>query len=199
MRAKTIFIASLLILCWSINALALDTKYGEGVNSHEAMLISELLDNADDYVGKTVRVEGTVVGVCSHRGCWANIASDREGELVRIKVADGVIVFPPELQGETVIAEGVWTANELDLETTKRVCAHNAEKAGKTFDEKSVTECMTVYQITCSGAELVKNPELKGHEHDEHHGEHEKSGHDADKGHDEHRGHGHDSDKGRGH
>ena len=61
--------------------------------------------------------------MCAHRGCWINLASDVEGQTVRVKVKDGEIVFPPEIMGDMVIAEGVWTANQLDMETTKQVCA----------------------------------------------------------------------------
>jgi hypothetical protein len=62
------------------------------------------------------------------------------------------MVFPPEVVGETMRAEGVFTANELDLETTKKVCENRAAKAGEEFDPESVTECMTVYQISGTGA-----------------------------------------------
>ena len=74
---------------------------------------------------------------------------------VHLKVEDGVIVFPPEIVGETVIAEGVWTANELTMEQTKKVCAAEARKEGKEFDEGEVTTCMTLYQISGTGAVVV--------------------------------------------
>jgi hypothetical protein len=155
MRAS-LFLATLLIALFAVGGIALAGQqvYGKGVTGAETIKASELMANADDYVGKTVRVEGIAVGVCAHRGCWINISSDTEGEVVRLKVTDGEIVFPPEIVGEQVIAEGVWTSNKLDLDTTKRVCAHRAEKAGEKFDPESVTECMTVYQITGTGAEV---------------------------------------------
>jgi hypothetical protein len=126
--------------------------YGKGVSAADTVLVSALLANPDSYVGKTIRVQGTAVGVCAHRGCWVNLASDVEGETVRVKVKDGEIVFPPEMIGDNVLAEGVWTANELDLETTKKVCANEAKKLGEDFDPESVTTCMTLYQLTGTGA-----------------------------------------------
>ncbi len=126
--------------------------YGEGVSAPDTMLVSELLANAEAYIGKTVRVKGAAVGVCAHRGCWINIASDTEGETVRVKVKDGVIVFPEEIMGDMVVAEGVWTANELTMEQTKKVCAAEAREEGKEFDEGEVTSCMTLYQISGTGA-----------------------------------------------
>jgi len=62
------------------------------------------------------------------------------------------IVFPPEIVGDVVVAEGVWTANELTMEQTKEVCAAQAREEGKDFDEDEVTTCMTLYQISGTGA-----------------------------------------------
>jgi hypothetical protein len=133
------------------------TVYGEGVSAPDTVLVSELLAAPETYIGKTVRVKGTAVGVCAHRGCWINIASDKEGETVRVKVKDGVIVFPPEIVGDTVVAEGVWTANELTMEQTKKVCAAQAREEGEDFDEGEVTSCMTLYQISGTGAVVASN------------------------------------------
>ena len=161
MRSFSAFLMVIFVLLMAGAASAGDgekvkgTVYGEGVSAPDTMLVSELLAAPEAYVGKTVRVKGTAVGVCAHRGCWINIASDLEGETVRVKVKDGVIVFPPEIVGDEVIAEGVWTANELTMEQTKKVCAAEARKEGKEFDEGEVTTCMTMYQISGTGAVVV--------------------------------------------
>lgn len=154
MRQMTVLmITVVMVLAAGTASAGNDGKiYGKGVSAADTVLVSTLLANPDAYVGKTIRVQGTAVGVCAHRGCWVNIASDVEGETVRVKVKDGEIVFPPELVGDNVLAEGVWTANELDLETTKKVCANEAEKHGEDFDPESVTTCMTLYQLTGTGA-----------------------------------------------
>ena len=158
MRSFSAFLMVIFVLLMAGAAIAGDgekikgTVYGEGVSAPDTMLVSELLAAPEAYVGKTVRVKGTAVGVCAHRGCWINIASDTEGETVRVKVKDGVIVFPPEIMGDEVIAEGVWTANELTMEQTKKVCAAEAREEGKEFDEGEVTTCMTMYQISGTGA-----------------------------------------------
>lgn len=149
---KGILLATCLALLIPALSLAGETVYGKGVSARDAMPVSQLLATPDSYVGQTVRVQGTVVGMCKERGCWINLASDKEGDVVRIKVQDGVIVFPAEILGSTVIAEGVWTANKLDMETTKSYCNAKAEKAGEKFNPDSVTECMTLYQVTSDGA-----------------------------------------------
>jgi hypothetical protein len=160
MRTLSAIVTCLLVIAFACGAAAEDGKvYGKGVSGEETIVVSELLAHPDKYVGETLRVQGTVVGTCAHRGCWINIASDKEGETVRVKVKDGVIVFPPEIVGETVIAEGVWTANELTLEQTKKVCEANAKKAGESFDPEAVTTCMTTYQLTGSGAVVLAKAE----------------------------------------
>jgi hypothetical protein len=162
MRIATVILASVLVLLIAGVAMAGEVEktegkengkvYGEGVSAPDTMLVSQLLGDPETYIGKTVRVKGTAVGVCAHRGCWINIASDTEGETVRVKVQDGVIVFPEEIVGDLVVAEGVWTANELTMEQTKKVCAAQAREEGKEFDEGEVTSCMTMYQISGTGA-----------------------------------------------
>lgn len=161
MRIASAIVTILIVTAFAAGAMAEEKAkvYGEGVTGDETVVVSELLAQPDKYVGKTLRVKGTVVGSCAHRGCWISIASDKEGETVRMKVKDGVIVFPPEIVGETVIAEGVWTANELTLEQTKKVCAAEARKEGEEFDESKVTTCMTQYQLSGTGAVVVAKAE----------------------------------------
>ncbi len=149
---KGIIVAFCLALLVPALSLAGETVYGKGVSSRETIPVSQLLATPDAYVGQTLRVEGLAVGVCEHRGCWINIGSDKEGETLRVKVEDGVIVFPASILGSTVIAEGVWTANKLDLETTKQYCGAQAEKKGEEFNPEHVTDCMTLYQLSGTGA-----------------------------------------------
>jgi len=141
--------------------------FGAGVSAADTVLVSALLAKPDLYVGKVIRVKGIAVGVCENRGCWVNVASDSEGEVVRLKVTDGEIVFPPEILGDIITAEGVWTANKLDLETTKKVCSNQADKKGEKFDPDSVTACMTLYQITGTGAFVQPATETRNDGEDE--------------------------------
>ena len=133
-------------------------KYGDGVELEESMKISALLMFPDGYVGKTVRVEGRIVGVCAKRGCWMELAGDREFESMRIKVDDGVIVFPADAKGQYAIAEGEFMKIELSLEQTRSYYAHQAQEQGTEFDPESVTEVMVIYQIKGTGATIEDRP-----------------------------------------
>lgn len=136
-------IAVLLLLLAAVPSLAKEKVYGKGVSEGEFTPISTILANPDQYVGKTLRVEGTAVSVCAHRGCWLEMASDVEGQTLRLKVEDGVIVFPKEIVGEKVRAEGVFAANRI--ESTQKKC--DATREGE-----PEVKCTTVYELTGTGA-----------------------------------------------
>ena len=135
-------------------ALALSGKsYGKPLSGSDTVEIGELLDNPDKYMGKTVRVEGIVTDVCDKRGCWILLGSKGEDpKEIRIKVDDGVIVFPVDAKGKTAIAEGVFGKVEMTLEQTVAYGKHHAEEHGEEFDPASVTEPLVYYQIKGTGA-----------------------------------------------
>jgi len=126
--------------------------YGEPLGSDDTTKISELIANCDDYVGQTVRVEGLVTGVCEKRGCWMSLASDQEFEELRIKVDDGVIVFPMEAKGRRAVAEGTFSKIEMTMEQTLAYAKHHAEEHGEEFDASKITEPKTYFQINATGA-----------------------------------------------
>ena len=141
---RKIIILGVMVLATAVNMAAAKEKvFGEGVGEGDLTAISKILAEPDAFVGKTLRVEGTAVGVCAHRGCWLSLASDVEGETLRVKVEDGVIVFPKEILGETVRVEGVFTSNSV--EQAGKVC-------DRTRDGEAPVQCVTVYQLTGSGA-----------------------------------------------
>ena len=156
MRTVSILLISTIVLLLAGAAIAGEKVYGKGVTGKELHKVSEILSDPDAFIGKTVRVKGIAVAGCAHRGCWLNIASDKEGQTIRLQVKDGEIVFPPEIIGETVIAEGVWTANQYTLEQTKAMCAAEARKEGTEYNPDDVVTCKTAYQISGTGAVVVK-------------------------------------------
>ena len=126
-------------------------SYGKGVEGTEIVKMTELVANADKYVGKTVRVEGIVIDVCPKRGCWMDLKGD--GGTVRIKVDDGVIVFPMDAKGKTATAEGVFKKIEMTPEQARAHARHLAEEKGQALDAASVPDGPTViYQIAGTGA-----------------------------------------------
>ncbi len=129
------------------------TVYGEGVGKGQSVKVSELLARPGDWVGKHVRVEGLITDVCPKRGCWMEIASDREFETIRFKVEDGVIVIPMVAKGKRAEAEGIFTKIEITREQALAHAKHLAEEKGETFDPEKAGNLPTViYQLQGTGA-----------------------------------------------
>ncbi len=142
----------------SLNLFADDAKkYGKDITSTEKVKVSEILENPRSYEGKKVLVEGTVLNVCAKRGCWIELASDKEFESIRVKVKDGVIVFPMEAKGKTALVEGEFYSFEVEsgAECSDGDHTEEGEEHSKKEDcEHSKKEIKTVYQIKGLGAEI---------------------------------------------
>ena len=98
-----------------------ETRLGTGVTLKDSTPIKSILEQPDTYVGKTIRIDGVATAVCAHMGCWMAVAAEgpvgNEGPggnvqapTIRLKVDDGVIVFPVSAKGRKVSAEGVFEA-----------------------------------------------------------------------------------------
>ena len=127
-------------------------KLGAEITLNEITQISEILKSPNEYLGKKVLVEGTVVGVCEKRGCWIELASDKQYQKIKVKVKDGEIVFPLEDKGKTALVEGEVYEIKLTKEQAIEQSKHEAEEHGKEFDPNSVTGPTTYYQIKGIGA-----------------------------------------------
>jgi hypothetical protein len=107
------------------------TSYGKGVTIAESTPIATLLAKPEGFVGQKVRVDGVITGVCEKRGCWMQVTDQETGQGIRIKVEDGVIVFPMESMGHRAAAEGTFEAVKL---TPEQVAAR-AEAAKKAAED----------------------------------------------------------------
>lgn len=130
------------------------TNLGNEITLSEKTKISDILSEPESYLDKTVLVEGEVLDVCSHMGCWMELKSDVEGGKIKIKVKDGEIVFPVEAKGKTALVEGKVYKIELTQEEAVEYFKHFAEESGKEFDPSTITGPMTIYQIKGLGAEI---------------------------------------------
>jgi hypothetical protein len=149
---KTVFFLFISALLTSNIYSQEGVKYGEKITLEEVTPISELFANPSKYVGKKVLVQGLIVKVCEQRGCWIDIASDKEFEKIRLKVDDGVIVFPMEEKGKEIMAEGVFEELIYTKEDLIKQGEHMAKEYGTPFDPKSITEGKTTYRLKGLGA-----------------------------------------------
>jgi hypothetical protein len=118
-----------------------ETRLGTGVNLKETTPIKALVEQPAAYLGKTLRVDGVATAVCTHMGCWMAVAAegDEKGPTVRLKVDDGVIVFPVTAKGRKVSAEGVFEAvgGTADSKEAAGEHAKHDPKASQTYQLKA--------------------------------------------------------------
>jgi len=152
----TLFVVIVFILAGCGTAEKSETAtYGEKLTLADTTAISRILANPDDFVGKKVLVNGEILDVCPNRGCWIDIAGSNPHEKIRVKVEDGVIVFPVEAKGSEVLAEGEVEKLELSEEQARSWFQHLAEEKGEPFDPSTIQGPMTIYRIKGSGAEIT--------------------------------------------
>ncbi len=122
------------------------TRYGDGVKLTSATAIEALVAQPQDYVGKTIRVDGVVTSVCDKAGCWMELGDQKSGKSLRFKVADGVIVFPMSAKGKRASAEGVF-------EPVSAAMAAEYERDRKEASEGAATKAAAPgYQVKATGA-----------------------------------------------
>lgn len=99
-----------------------------------------------------MQVKGRVGEVCEKAGCWMILVDPSTNGRVRIKVADGEIVFPREAVGRMAVAEGRFVRIELTKEQAIGRARHEAEENKRPSNPVSVTGPATIYQIQSYGA-----------------------------------------------
>jgi hypothetical protein len=151
---KNCVVVAAFVLSAASVAVAGATTYGKPLTVKDVTRVSDILAQPEQYQGKRVKVEGAVVGVCQKRGCWIQVAGDRDFESIRFKVDDGVIVFPMSARGKTALVEGVVSVSTLSVEEQVRQGEHHAQEEGRTFDPKSVTGPRTIVMLKGEGAEI---------------------------------------------
>ena len=144
----------LLTLLAAVSLIATSEQMGAPFTLEETTPIAKILAAPDSYVGKTVRIEGKATEVCQMMGCWVMLRDD-DGNMLRVKVVDGEIVFPQDAPGRKVAAEGELARFDLTREQAVARARHEAEEQGRAFDPASIKEGTVVYQLQGTGARVV--------------------------------------------
>ncbi|MFC1743536.1 DUF4920 domain-containing protein [Candidatus Riflebacteria bacterium] len=127
---------------------------GAPVKKEKVIKISKILGEPDQFLGKEVTVSGLIVDVCPKRGCWMKLASDKKFQTLRIKVQDGVMVFPLSARGRQAVVRGKMQGFRLPQKTAIKYFKHLAEEKGEAFDESTVTGPVNIYQIKPAGVSI---------------------------------------------
>lgn len=138
--SRNTWIAVLMMLMPALGVAGEVDKYGEALTQGlELTAISEILADPDAWVGKKVQIAGEISGVCARQGCWIDITSAEDSTL-RVKVDDGVIVFPQESLGRQAVAEGEVEILDMEKDQYEAWLRHVAEEEGREFDPEEVGE-----------------------------------------------------------
>lgn len=141
---------ALLMIVVAAVPTAADQTLGAGVKLSEPTPIAALYKSPEQFVGKTIRLDGVVTAVCQEMGCWMALAESAEAkETVRFKVDhDGALTFPVTARGKRASAEGVFeridAADKEGNEAAKEQLA--AQPTASDFGRK--------YQVKVTGAVL---------------------------------------------
>ena len=157
MRTKWfVFLSLLVMLGWACSGQKKGTTYGEALTLDKPTKISAIMAEPESFVDKDVLIEGEILDVCEMQGCWIEIASDTPGEKFKVKVDDGVIVFPTEAKGKKARAEGTVYRIEMNEKDALAYFKHIADEKGMPFDSTTVTGPMTIYQLKGASAVILQ-------------------------------------------
>lgn len=70
------------------------------------VLVDQLLEDPDTYVGKVVEIEGLVTHVCKHSGKRLHLTSTATNEMIRVEATGNITQFERELEGSDVRITG---------------------------------------------------------------------------------------------
>lgn len=156
MRKLILFLAVATAVALIPNVQAGGKTYGAGVKTAETTSMAKILADPDAWVGKKVRIEGKVVDVCPMKGCWMELEEANGGAKIKVKVDDGVIVFPVDAKGKLAVAEGIVESIPMTRERYVAWLEHLAEERGEKLDPSTVGDGpYRIFQIKGAGAEIA--------------------------------------------
>jgi hypothetical protein len=78
------------------------------------IVVDDLLENPDAYVGKIVEIEGLVTHVCKHSGKRLHLTSTASNKMIRVEAAEGITQFNRELEGSDLVIAGMVQKQVID-------------------------------------------------------------------------------------
>lgn len=153
-KKLVLLIAVVLVLSLGLTA-AKDVKIGKEITIEKVTKVSEILEKPDEYLGKTVRVEGFVTDGCMHKGTWVAIAGDKDFQTINIWDKEHKLKFPLEHRGKYVVAQGEVYFIELSEEQATKWLTHLAETHKQKPDLSQAKGGMKVYRVSPTAAMIT--------------------------------------------
>jgi hypothetical protein len=116
-------------------------KVGQEVTVGQPTAIAELAADPARFLGRLVRLEGVVAGVCQGSGCWVEVEGADGGRFMA-KSLDESILLPTDCSGQKIVVQGMVVALTPEPEH-----AQAAEAEGHVCPQPR-------YVVSTQGAEL---------------------------------------------
>jgi len=109
---KKIFIvlafAALFAACGNSNKNTTGDNNGmDTIQVPVTITVNDFLTKADEFVGKEIKIQGTVSHTCKHGGKRMFIFDDNEENRVKIEASESVASFDASLEGSDVLVSGI--------------------------------------------------------------------------------------------
>ena len=119
------------------------------VTAQEVAVIkpSDFPDKAEKYMDQKIQIEGLVVHVCKHGGKKMFIVGDDPDIRVKIDATDEVSVFDMELEGNTVMVQGI--VQPMDVDPLPEEEQHDQDADHTNHYHKKQ------YSIACSSMKVI--------------------------------------------
>lgn len=100
-----VIIPAMFISCGNMGKKEVSAKT-DGTESGAKVEFASLIENPDNFVGKTITVEGKVVHVCTESGKKMFIVGNNPDVRLYVAAGENISKFPMELLGSNVVVEG---------------------------------------------------------------------------------------------
>lgn len=108
---------------------------------------SEFPDKAETYMDQKVQIEGMVVHVCKHGGKKMFLVGDNPEIRVKIDASEDVTVFSPDLEGSTVVVQGI--VQPMEEEAVPEEEKHDQDADHTNYYHKKQ------YSISCTAMKVL--------------------------------------------
>ncbi len=127
-------------------------SFGELITADGAISYSDMMSQMTTADSMTVKVRGTVQGVCQAKGCWMNLNDEQSTAETFVKFKDYGFFMPKDIAGREVIMDG-YAYREI---TSVDELRHYAEDEGKSKEEiEAITEPVEEMKFMASGVLLL--------------------------------------------
>ena len=154
MKKNTLLLGLLVLLISGMNA---QSFFGEKIDNSNLEPMEDVYSQLKKKETVTTKIEGTIVDVCSVKGCWMNVTDDNGHEFF-VKFKDYGFFMPKDAAGQKVIMQGMAYLEQV----TVKELQHYAEDAGKSKEEiEKITEEEISYHFLANGVMLMDKSNTK--------------------------------------